>query len=48
MNFKKILSELITYAIVVLILQYTGNWENLGIVTLAYIISVIFWEFTKA
>jgi hypothetical protein len=48
MNLKKLVSEAISYAIIVLILYYTGNWDNLGIVTLAYIISVIFWEVTKA
>ncbi|WMW25117.1 hypothetical protein RE474_13695 [Methanolobus sediminis] len=48
MKLKKVVSEAITYAIIILILYYTGNWDNLGIVTLAYIISIVFWEVTKA
>jgi hypothetical protein len=48
MNLKKLLSEAITYAIIVLVLYYTNNWDNLGIVTLAYLISAVFWEVTKA
>jgi hypothetical protein len=48
MNLKKLLSEAVTYVIIVLILYYTGNWDNLGLVTLAYLISVVFWEVTKA
>ncbi|WP_154717849.1 hypothetical protein [Methanolobus vulcani] len=48
MKLKRVVSEAITYAIIVLVLYYTGNWDNLGIVTLAYIISIVFWEATKA
>ncbi|WP_319507523.1 hypothetical protein [uncultured Methanolobus sp.] len=48
MSLKKLLSAAITFAIVVLILYFSNNWENLGVVSLAYIISVVFWEATKA
>ena len=48
MKLKKVFSEIITFAIIVLILYYTDNWENLGIVSLGYLISVVFWEATKA